>query len=118
MKHLLTIAKWFVLAVAGNLSLAGSAVAWVVGPNVQQPPQAVGHPTDYYNPQTGEIRNPVVLNQRLEERRLDTSVGVVDVPYSAQIIDSRPVDDWYERKAAKATLIFKNDKMIRVEISE
>lgn len=118
MKRLTTVAKWFVLVLAGYLSMTSSALAWVVDPNVQQPAEAVGHQTDYYNPQTGEILNPVVLNQRLEERRLDTSVGIVDVPYSAKIVDSRPVDDWYERKAARATLIFKNDKMIRVEISE
>lgn len=118
MKRFLTAAKWFVLGLIGVLSVTTNALAWVVGPNIEYPPEAVGHQTDYYNPQTGEIRNPVVLNQRLEERRLDTSVGVVDVPYSAEIIDNRSVDDWYERKAAKATLIFKNDKMIRVEISE
>lgn len=118
MKRLDIVAKWFVLVLAGYLAMTTNANAWVVSPNIEYPPEAAGHPTDYYNPQTGEIRNPVVLNQRLEERRLDTSAGLVDVPYSAEIIDSRPVDDWYERKAAKATLIFKNDKMIRVEISE
>lgn len=98
--------------------MMSSAMAWVVAPGVEPPSADKAYPTDYFNPQTGEIRNPVVLNQRLQERRLDTSVGIVDVPYSAQIIDSRPVDGWYERKTAKATLIFKNDKMIRVEVTE
>lgn len=118
MKHLLSITAWCVLSMIGGLSMMNTASAWVGGQGVEPPSADKAYPTDYFNPQTGEIRNPVVLNQRLQERRLDTSVGIVDVPYSAQIIDSRPVDAWYDRKAAKATLIFKRDKMIRVEITE
>lgn len=107
-----------VVVLMGSALISVNATAAEMTPDANALLEGPGYPTDYFNAQTGEIRNPVVLNQRLEERRLDTSLGVVDVPYSAEIVDSRPVDGWYERKAAKATLIFNNDRMIRVEITE
>lgn len=108
----------FAVVLVGGALISIGASAEEMTPDANALLEGPGYPTDYFNATTGEIRNPVVLNQRLQERRLDTSLGVVDVPYSAEIVDSRPVDGWYERKAAKATLIFRNDRMIRVEITE
>lgn len=63
-----------------------------------------------------ETRNEMVLHQRLESRTLDTEQGIVLVPAGVEIMDSRPVDAWYEKKDAKVTFVFAKDKMIRVEI--
>lgn len=63
-----------------------------------------------------ETRNEMVLHQRLESRTLDTEQGIVLVPAGVEIMDSRPVDAWYEKEDAKVTFVFANEKMIRVEI--
>lgn len=105
-----------VAALIGCVACMGNAWAWVVGPGHTIP----GNPTpvEQFNPQTGEMRNQVVLYQRIDQRQLNTEKGIVNVPYSAEIVDSRPVEDWYLKKNAKVTFVFIKDKMIRVEISQ
>lgn len=63
-----------------------------------------------------EVRNEIVLYQRLEDRKLNTEQGIVVLAPDVAIDDSRPVDEWYEKENAKVTFVFVNNKMIRVEI--
>lgn len=63
-----------------------------------------------------ETRNEMLLRQRMDSRTLDTEQGIVLIPAGVEIVDRRPVDEWYEKKDAKVTFVFAKDKMIRVEI--
>ncbi|RLU00874.1 hypothetical protein [Ketobacter sp.] len=69
--------------------------------------------------QTTEVKNEMVLLQRLDERTLLTDSGAVTLPYSVQLTDTRNPDDWYKREKAKVVFYFtKNLEMVRVVISE
>lgn len=84
-------------------------------------PYDTGGPFDPRNPAgvaspSREVRNEIVLYQRLEDRKLNTEQGIVVLAPDVAIVDSRPVDEWYEKRNAKVTFVFANKKMIRVEI--
>ena len=68
---------------------------------------------------SGEVKNEMVLIQRLDERTLLTDSGRISVPYSVQLTDTRNPDDWYTKEKAKVVFYFtKNLEMVRVVISE
>ena len=72
----------------------------------------------YLDKATGGFRNEVVLYQRKSDRELETAEGMFVVPLAVPIVDTRPVDNWYERKNAKVTFVTKGEKLLRVDISD
>lgn len=66
-----------------------------------------------------EVKNEVVLYQRIDQRRLSTASGIVDVPPLVTLIDERPPEEWYVKKDAKVVFYYTNDlELVRVLISE
>lgn len=61
-----------------------------------------------------------VVYQRLDERTLNTEVGIIKVPPMVPLVDKRDVDDWYKKQNAKAVFTFKTKsrEMLSVEITE
>ncbi|MEE2731110.1 MAG: hypothetical protein VYA55_09830 [Pseudomonadota bacterium] len=69
--------------------------------------------------QAKDVKNEMVLLQRLDERTLKTESGTITLPYSVQLTDTRHPDDWYKQEKAKVVFYFtKNLEMVRVVISE
>lgn len=92
----------------------GSVNAWVLEPGQEHP--SASSP-ESWNQETGELVNTMRLNQRISERELDTERGRITIPYSAQIIDNRPVEEWYEARPAKVTFYGSDNQIIRIEIN-
>lgn len=66
-----------------------------------------------------EVTTTMVLHQRLDERTLDTERGLREIPFSVELVDTRPVDQWYEAQDALVTFHFSNDlELKRVVISK
>lgn len=61
-----------------------------------------------------------VVYQRLDERTLNTEVGIIEVPPMVPLVDKRDVEDWYKKQNAKAVFTFKTKsrEMLSVEITE
>lgn len=108
--------KLRVLLMSGLVCMlpVGSAMAWVLAPGQESPSQAA---PEYWNAETRELVNTVQLNQRISERELDTERGRITIPYEAQIIDKRPVEEWYDVRPAKVTFYGRDNKIVRVEIN-
>ncbi|MBA57218.1 MAG: hypothetical protein CMK89_22450 [Pseudomonadales bacterium] len=69
--------------------------------------------------ESDEVSKTMVLHQRVAERTLNTEAGIREIPFSVELLDTRPVDQWYEAKDASVTFHFSNDlKLQRVVISE
>lgn len=67
----------------------------------------------------GEVKNEVVLYQRVDQRTLVTASGTIVVPPLVSLTDQRNPDDWYKKTNAKAVFYFTKDlEMVRVVISE
>jgi len=64
--------------------------------------------------------NELVVYQRLDERTLNTEIGIVNVPPMVPLLDKRDIDDWYKKQNATAVFTFKTKsrKMLSVEITE
>ena len=98
-------------ALVALLICSGQAMAR--DPNIPSDFEFGGRVTD-----TGNLfPNELVLYQRLDQRTLRLENGTHTIPARVEIIDHRPVDDWYKEKNAKAVLYFNGDmQMQRVEI--
>jgi|GEM_PF-5703517 len=105
-KHMgLTI--WLLIACSVSVALpARAAIDEFNGPTEEQM-------------RVDEVKNEVVLYQRIDQRRLSTASGIVDVPPLVTLVDERPPEEWYVKKDAKAVFYYTNDlELIRVLISE
>ena len=95
------------------LSLVSMPVV-IAAPEERPPLLEVGKPSE-----SDKVTNTMVLHQRVGERTLNTEAGVREIPFSVELLDTRPVDQWYEAKDATVTFHFSNDlKLQRVVISE
>ena len=109
MNVLLRVLKPFVVV----LSLV-STPALIAAQQEKPPLLEIGKPVE-----SDEVTKTMVLHQRIGERTLNTEAGIREIPFKVELLDTRPVYQWYEAKDAKVTFHFSNDlKLQRVVISE
>jgi hypothetical protein len=57
------------------------------------------------------------LKARHQNGTIETTVGTYTVSASVEVIDHRPIDDWYKKPAdAQVSLYFKDDRLVRIVI--